>query len=58
MLGSQSSGGGVFLAEGDEFFGEALGFFCFGPGCFDGFVGEEGGDEVAEESLAVGGGAA
>jgi len=32
-----------------------LGFFGFGPGCFDGFVGYEGGDEVAEEGLSVGG---
>lgn len=47
----------VFLAQGDEFFGEALGFFCFGPGRADGFVGEEGGYEVAEQGLAVGGGA-
>jgi len=34
-----------------------LGFFGFGPGGSDGFVSYEGGDEVAEESLAVGGAA-
>lgn len=44
---------GVFFAEGYELLGQALRFFCFGPGCLDGFVGHEGGDEVAEEGLAV-----
>ncbi len=46
---------GVFLPERNEFFREALGFFGFVPGGADGFVFEEGGDEVAEEGLAVGG---
>lgn len=46
---------GVFFPQRDEFFGEALGFLGFVPGCGDGFVFEEGGDEVAEESLSVGG---
>ena len=32
-LSLQSAGAGVFLRHGDDFFGEALGFFCFGPGC-------------------------
>lgn len=26
---------GIFLAQGDELFGEALGFFGFGPGGLD-----------------------
>lgn len=46
---------GVLLAEGDELLGQPLGFFGFGPGRPDGLVGDEGGDEVAEEGLAVGG---
>ncbi len=53
-----TAGFGVFLAHGDELLGEALGFFGFGPGGGDGFVLEEGGDEVAEEGLAVRGCAA
>ena len=44
---------GVLFAEGYELLGQALRFFCFGPGRLDGFVGYEGGDEVAEEGLAV-----
>ena len=44
---------GVLFAEGYELLGQALRFFCFGPGRPDGFVGYEGGDEVAEEGLAV-----
>ncbi len=46
---------GVFLAQGYELLGQSLRFFGFGPGRLDGFVGYEGGDEVAEEGLAVGG---
>ncbi len=48
----------VLLAKCDELFGESLGFFGFVPGCSYGFVGEEGGDEIAEEGLTVGGFAA
>lgn len=48
----------IAFREGDEAFGEALGFFGFGPGGRDGFVLDEGGDEVAEEGDAVGGFAA
>ena len=44
---------GVLFAEGYELLGQALCFFRFGPGRLDGFVGYEGGDEVAEEGLAV-----
>ena len=57
LLRSPPAGVCVFLAQGDEFFGEALRFFGFGPGRFDGFVRYEGGDEVAEEGLAVRGAA-
>lgn len=53
-----TAGFGVLLAHGDEFLGEALGFFGFGPGGGDGFVLEEGSDEIPEEGLAVRGGAA
>lgn len=45
----------VLLPQRDELFGEPLGFFGFVPGCGDGFVGEEGGDEIAKEGLSVGG---
>lgn len=45
----------VLLAKCDELFGEPLGFFCFVPGCGYGFMGEERGDQVAEEGLSVGG---
>ena len=55
-LGFPARGVGVFLAERDESFGEALGFFGFVPGGADGFVFEEGGDEVAEVGWGVGGG--
>ncbi len=48
---------GVFLAESYQFLGQPLRFFGFGPGRLDGFVGDERGDEVAEEGLPVGGGA-
>jgi len=48
------AGDGVSLAQRDELFGEPLRLFRFRPGGGDGFVLEEGGDEVAEESLAVG----
>lgn len=48
---------GVLFTQGDELLGEALGFFGFVPGRGDGFVLEEGGDEVAEEGLSVGGAA-
>ena len=44
---------GVLFAKSYELLGQALRFFCFGPGRLDGFVGYEGGDEVAEEGLAV-----
>ena len=44
----------VFLRHCDYFFGELLGFFRFGPCCHYRFVCEEGGYEVAEESLSVG----
>ena len=54
-LSLQPAGAGVFLRHGDDFLGEALGFFRFGPGRRDGFVSEEGSDEVAEEGLSVGG---
>lgn len=55
-LGGAVTGGvGVVFGVGDEFLGEALGFFGFGPGCCYGFVLYEGGDEVAEEGLPVGG---
>lgn len=43
----------VPFAESYELLGQALRFFCFGPGRLDGFVGYEGGDEVAEEGLAM-----
>lgn len=56
-FGATARSGGVFFAEGDYFFGEALGFFRFGPGGFDALVRDQGGHEVAEEGLAVGGGA-
>jgi hypothetical protein len=46
---------GVFLRHCDYFLGEPLGFLGFRPCCGDGFVLEEGGDEVAEEGLSVGG---
>jgi len=49
---------GVLLGHCDDFLGEPLGFFGFRPCCGDGFVFEEGGDEVAEEGLSVGGFAA
>ena len=55
-LGGAGAGGvGVVFGVGDEFLGEALGFFCFGPGRCYGFVFYEGGDEVAKEGLAMGG---
>lgn len=56
-FGAAAGGGGVFLAQGDDFLGETLGFFRFRPGGFDAFVNEQGGHEVAEEGLAMGGGA-
>lgn len=49
---------GVLLGHCNYFLGEPLGFFGFRPCCGDGFVFEEGGDEVAEEGLSVGGFAA
>ena len=52
-----TTGIGVFLAERDQLLGESLCFFGFGPGRLDGFMGYEGGDEVAEEGLAMGGAA-
>ena len=47
----------VLLAQRDELLGEPLRLFGFGPGRLDGFVGEERGDEVAEEGLPMGRGA-
>lgn len=45
---------GILLGHCDYFFGEPLGFFGLRPCRGDGFVLEEGGDEVAEEGLSVG----
>lgn len=50
---SPSTGVCVFLAQGNKFFGEALGFFGLVPGRGYGFVGEERGDEVTQESLSM-----
>ena len=55
LLRAGAGGVAVAFAEGNEFFGQALGFLGFVPGGPDGFVGYEGGDEVAEEGLTVGG---
>lgn len=52
-FGPSSTGVCVFLTKGDEFFGETLGFFGLVPSCGYGFMGEEGGNEVAEEGLSV-----
>ncbi len=52
-LRAQPGGVGVFFGQRDEFFGEALRFFGFGPGGCYGLVGEEGGYQVAEEGLPV-----
>lgn len=48
----------VFLAQCYQLLGETLNFFRFGEGGADGFALNQGGDEVAEEGLSVGGGAA
>lgn len=53
LLRAEAGGVGVFLGVGDEFFGEPLRFLGFGPGRHDGFVLDEGSDEVAEEGLSV-----
>ena len=58
LLGSQARGICVLLTMGDEFLGQPLRFLCFVPGRLDGFVLDQGGDQVAEESLSVGGVAA
>jgi len=57
-LGLCARGFCVLFAERDELLGEALDFFGFGPGGGYGFLVDEGGDEVAEEGLSVGGGPA
>ena len=57
LFRSPSAGIGVLFAKSDEFFSKALGFFGFVPGGSDGFVRYEGGDEVSEEGLSVGGAA-
>ena len=44
---------GIFLAQGYQLLGQPLRFFGFGPRRLYRFVGYEGGDEVAEEGLAV-----
>ena len=46
---------GIFLGHCNYFFCEFLGFFGFWPCCHDGLVCEEGGYEVAEEGLSMGG---
>ena len=50
-------GSSIALAERDQLFCEPLGFLGFGPCGGDGLVLEEGGDEVAEEGLTMGGAA-
>lgn len=55
FLRSTPGCGCVFLAEGDDFLGEALGFFGFGPCRLDRFVLEERCHEVSEKGLSVGG---
>ena len=57
LLRPPSTSIGVLLSESYELLGESLGFFGFGPGGFDGFMGYEGGDEVSKEGLPVGGAA-
>ena len=57
-MGLLARGLGIALAQRDELFGHALGFFGAGPGGADGFGFDEGGDQVAEEGHAVGGFAA
>lgn len=57
-LRSPSTGICIFFTQRDQFLGQPLRFFGFMPCCGDGFVLEEGGDEVAEEGLSVGGGSA
>ena len=47
----------ILLAQRDEFLGQPLRLFGFVPGRLDGFMGDERGDEVAEEGLPVRGGA-
>lgn len=44
---------GIFLAQGYQLLGQSLRFFGFRPGRLYGFMGYKGGDEVAEEGLAV-----
>lgn len=44
---------GVLFCEGDALFGEALSFLGFGVCGGDGFVQEEGSDEVAKQCLAM-----
>ena len=58
MLSADFGSVGVFLGVGDEFLGQPLRFFGFGPGGCYGFVFDEGGYQVAEEGLAVRGVAA
>ena len=54
LLGARARGVAILLAQRDEFLGQALGFLGFVPCCLDGFVGDEGGDQVAEKGLPVG----
>lgn len=47
------TGFGVLLAQGDQLLGQSLRLLGLGPCGCDGFMLEEGGDEVAEQSLSV-----
>lgn len=54
LVCTSPAGYSISLAQCDELLGEPLRLFRFRPGGGDGFMLEEGGNEVAEESLAVG----
>lgn len=51
--GLLSTRSGVLLSQGDELLRQSLGLLGLGPCGGDGFVGEERGDEVAEQGLPV-----
>jgi hypothetical protein len=43
----------VPLSQCNQFFGQALCFFCLWPGRCDGFMFDEGCDEISQEGLSV-----